>query len=422
MVFSYCDFSTVVLKTGDNIKLPVKKESAICKKAAHNGVPVKKKIRVLINGPIPPPLGGMATYCHDYMCTDLPRHFDVILCRSIVLKGIVRARGLLRLALRALNSLLITAVWMYMLIIKRPHIAHVHTNSWTGFYVKSLLALLARATGAKTVMHVHGAEFGRFYESMGPFYKRLTKGLLNSNCRVVVLSNQWRQFFESIGIQCERMTVMPNSVFMPDQIGQGPERNKPCLLYMSAFEHRKGVGELMTAIEKWPEVFQKCTIVLAGPKANQWDEIAKRASDLPEPESIEMPGSLMGAAKDLAYRRADVYVLPSHAEGMPIGLLEAMSYGLACITTPVGGIPDVIKNMQNGLLVDPGDTESLACAINLLIADRDLRMRLGTAARRTVEEHYNWQDRAEEIGKLYLQLLPSWCSEERFGARQSCLL
>jgi len=307
--------------------------------------------------------------------------------------------------MRALNSILITIVWVWMLIIKRPQIAHIHTNSWTGFYVKAVLGLLVRVAGAKSVMHMHGAEFKEFYAGMGRVRKRLTKGLLNSNSCVIALSDGWREFFESIGVDPNRIFVMPNSVFVPDQIEKDIASAKPCVLFMSAFEKRKGVADLTAALEREPKILQACTIILAGPKTGLWQQIADRIGRMPDSQYVQMPGALTGSDKEHAYRQADCYVLASYNEGMPIGLLEAMSYGLACITTPVGGIPEVVKHMQNGLLVDPGDVDALACAIELLAKHRDLRMRLGAAARQTVETHYNWAHRAKELAHLYQRLL-----------------
>jgi glycosyltransferase involved in cell wall biosynthesis len=137
----------------------------------------------------------------------------------------------------------------------------------------------------------------------------------------------------------------------------------------------------------------------------EWNEIAERVASLNLSESVEMPGSVVGESKEGAYKQADIYVLPSYAEGMPIGLLEAMSYGLVCITTPVGGIPEVIQDGQNGVLIPPGDTKALTEVLDRLICEPDLRFRLGREARATIEREYNWIERANQIKELYLDML-----------------
>jgi glycosyltransferase involved in cell wall biosynthesis len=364
-----------------------------------------EKPKVLINGPLPPPLGGMATYCQDYLRTSLISAFDITFCRSNVIKGVFSARGLFRFALRILNSITIIMVWVVTLLSKRPDIVHVHTNSYTGFYVKSLLTLLARIVGAKTILHVHGAEFREFYVNSPRILRWLIRRQLKSNSSLVALSREWRRFFESIGIPGDKVVVMTNSVLMPEVAKDKNAVDKPTVLFMSVFEKRKGVYELVGALEDRPALLDRFYFVLAGPKSRDWALVAERISGLELPHAVEMPGPVIGESKDRLYRSADIYVLQSYAEGMPIGLLEAMSYGLACVTTPVGGIPDVIQDGQNGMLVPPGDVDALVEALEMLILEPDLRLRLGHEARATVERRYNWVDRASQIKELYSNLL-----------------
>jgi len=366
---------------------------------------LKKKTAILINGPLPPPLGGMETYCQDYLKTSLPDEFDVCLCRAILIKSVFTTKGLVRFLLRCLNSCSITCVWIVMLLVKRPDIAHIHTNSWAGFYVKGVMAMLARFVRVRTVFHIHGAEFKEFYGSMSGLARRLARFLISSNHVIIVLSEQWREFFVTIGIPPEKITIMPNSVFLPSELPSTGDTDKLTVLFMSRFEKRKGIYELLELIERRRDLLEKYRFVLAGPRDYAWPEAALRIKGLGLDDTVEMPGPLVGDGKDSAYRKADIYVLQSYAEGMPIGLLEAMSYGLVCITTPVGGIGDVVENMENGLLIEPGDVEALGRCLELLVDDPDLRKRLGNNARRTVQERYNWSARAGDLKELYLKLI-----------------
>jgi len=312
---------------------------------------------------------------------------------------------LLRFTLKILNSITIIIVWVVTLLSKRPDIVHVHTNSYTGFYVKSLLTLLARITGAKTVLHVHGGKFREFYENSCWFLRWIIRRLLSTNSCVIVLSRQWRNVFEAVGLGKTNMAVMPNSVFVPELPESKERPQQPTVLFMSYFVRGKGIYDLIEVIEQRRDLLTKCRFVLAGPTTYEWNEIAERIASLNLSESVEMPGSVVGDSKERAYKQADIYVLPSYAEGMPIGLLEAMSYGLVCITTPVGGIPEVIQDGQNGVLVPPGDTKALTEAIEMLICEPDVRSCLGREARATIEREYNWVDRASQIKELYLDLL-----------------
>ncbi len=365
----------------------------------------KRKLSILINGPLSPPLGGMETYCEDYLRSPLSEEFELIFCRAILIKSVNTTKGLLRFCLRSLNSILIMLVWIVMLVMRRVDISHVHTNSYGGFYVKAVLSALAGIFGARTILHMHGAEFKIFYHGMARWNKWLTRRLINMNSQLIVLSKEWRDFFESIGIHRDRIVIMTNSVYLPDLKPRKKVGNKLTVLFMSRFEKRKGIYELVDAIESSQNFLKNCRFVLAGPKSDEWHSISERIERSESSSRVELPGSLVGDAKERAYREADIYVLPSHAEGMPIGLLEAMSYGLACIATPVGGIPDVIRDHENGLLIEPGSVEALSQALERIAADSELCRRIGAQARVTIQERFNWDVRTKELSRFYHKVM-----------------
>ena len=99
---------------------------------------------------------------------------------------------------------------------------------------------------------------------------------------------------------------------------------------------------------------------------------------------------------------ADALVLPSYSEGLPMSLLEAMGSGLAVLTTPVGGIPEIVKNNENGLLVEPGNVPELQHALERL-TDKALRRSLGDAAAASVTDLS-----VEEFGTRLLRIYSQW--------------
>ncbi len=109
---------------------------------------------------------------------------------------------------------------------------------------------------------------------------------------------------------------------------------------------------------------------------------------------------------------ASVFVLPSFAEGVPVSLMEAMAMEIPCIGTYAGGIPELIRSGEDGILIAPSDSGALAAAIEQLMDDPDLRQRLGKAARRKVAKEYNLAANAERLLSIFerrLHLLP--CAE-----------
>jgi glycosyltransferase involved in cell wall biosynthesis len=101
------------------------------------------------------------------------------------------------------------------------------------------------------------------------------------------------------------------------------------------------------------------------------------------------------------FRQADVFVLPSRNEGLPVALIEAMSHGCAIVSTPVGSIADAIISEQTGLLVDIGDSDALAKALFRLVESRELRVRLGAAARTKFAASFTLPNYISELHAVY---------------------
>jgi colanic acid/amylovoran biosynthesis glycosyltransferase len=108
-------------------------------------------------------------------------------------------------------------------------------------------------------------------------------------------------------------------------------------------------------------------------------------------DSVIFEGALNHEATRQKLMHADIFVLASFAEGLPIALMEAMAMEIPCVSTFVAGIPELIREGQDGLLVPPSSEDALSAALERLIADPDLRRRLAVAGRRRVQELYDLQ-------------------------------
>ncbi len=102
-----------------------------------------------------------------------------------------------------------------------------------------------------------------------------------------------------------------------------------------------------------------------------------------------------------AYQSATVFVFPTYYEGLPTSVLEAMACGAPVITTPVGGIPELVHDRQNGVLVPAHDPDAIATAILNLLNDNRLRLRMGETARETIVQSYDWEKLIDKVVDLY---------------------
>jgi len=162
--------------------------------------------------------------------------------------------------------------------------------------------------------------------------------------------------------------LVPNGIELPDQIGQ--EADPPEVLFVGRLGPEKGIEELVAAASGLDLV-----VVGDGPLRPL------------------VPGTLgFLPTEEVAarYARAAIVVCPSRREGFGLVCAEAMAYGRPVVATAVGGLAELVVDGETGLLVEPGDPRALRAAIDRLLADRDLRRRLGAAGRERIRELYGW--------------------------------
>jgi glycosyltransferase involved in cell wall biosynthesis len=279
-------------------------------------------------------------------------------------------------------------------------LVHVQTASRGSFWRKSVVCLMARAAGRPYLVHLHGGGFTRFYErESGPLGRLLIRSTLAHAALVIALSEEWRERLLRI-CPTAKVEVLHNAVAIPDRAGLQPlEEPEPTLLFLGHLLRDKGIYDLVRAFARVAGQFPRLKLVLGG--VGQIDEVRQLATRLDVHERVLCPGWLGPERKNAALAASTIFMLPSYAEGMPMALLEAMSWELPVIATPVGGIPQLVTSEVNGLLVAPGDIDGLAGAITRLLQDRTLRARLGAAARATIETGFSLQEALAKLGGIY---------------------
>jgi glycosyltransferase involved in cell wall biosynthesis len=263
-----------------------------------------------------------------------------------------------------------------MLLAGEVALLHLHVSSGPSFWRKSSFALLAFLFRVPVIAHAHSGAFIDFYhQRCGPLRRRIVRFVLERSARVIVLSNGWREKFRLIAPQA-RLVCVPNPVFgcssEPRQL-QGRS-----ILFMGKLCREKGVFDLLAALAVLRARLPGIRLVLAG--NGDMDAVRAHAAALRLLDAVVLPGWVSGDTKAEFMRQGTVLVLPSYAEGMPMCLLEAMSAGMPCVATNVGGIPDILSDGVQGCLVAPGDVPALAAALEQLLTDKELYARMSEAS------------------------------------------
>lgn len=264
-------------------------------------------------------------------------------------------------------------------------IVHVHLAERGSALRKSIIILLTKAFGKPVILHAHGCEFHTFHAKLSPAIKLVLNLILRQSTYLIALSESWKDYYiNHCGFTVEQVVVFPNPVEIPENVPERTDNHKKInFVSLGRICKRKGAFDLIEAFAKLaPEHREKSELTLAG--IGEVEEARSLAESLNIKQNINFPGWVDPVERGKLLSKADVFVLPSYNEGLPMALLEAMSWGLPVITTPVGGIPEVVSHNETGWLVNPGDVEQLATAAQSLIENESLRLELGAAARNRI--------------------------------------
>lgn len=252
---------------------------------------------------------------------------------------------------------------------------YYHTSMKLGL-LKDLLILrhMKKAKNVHTVLHIHFGELDKILPRPAPLRALALRLLREVPDRIILLSERTKEEFVSVGFSPDKLTVLYNfgSILFSEQEiadkAQRVKREAPLrLLFIGSLCTRKGVPELLEALRLCHTPLR---IELCGSATDDAVGEACRAAVSSSEGRIELVGYVKGSEKKDAYSRADLLVLPSYEEGLPVVLLEAYAAGCAVIATPVAAVPEVVGE-QNGILVPAGDAAALAVAIDALGDDRE---------------------------------------------------
>jgi glycosyltransferase involved in cell wall biosynthesis len=262
-------------------------------------------------------------------------------------------------------------------------LVHIHTATRGSWYRKATCVLAARALGRPVLLHVHAGpgDIAAFCTRTGPLGRRFLRLGFRAADRVISVSDATaREVERGLGVTGIVTVPTPAPLSRVPVAVPAPRRpDEPVhVLYVGGFANAaKGGQVLLEALPDLVAAAPGVSVKLAG------------MGDAPALDGLAGWVRWLGwldsgrAAAELA--AADVIVLPSVSEGLPVALLEALAHGRAIVATRVGGMPEILTDDVDGVLVDPGEPRELAGAIAALARDPERRERLGRAARMRAE-------------------------------------
>ncbi len=292
---------------------------------------------------------------------------------------------------------------IYAARVKAPpvDVLHVHDSGW----LAGLGVWLGRQWGIP-VLCKEATVPALKPVSYGTPFRRTWGGLRREAQGWAALTDYVKQQLIEAGVNEDRIHLIPNGVLVPEKVARAAGRND--FLYVGNLTQGAEWKAFDVLFDAWAMVVRDRPaarlLFVGGGEAAPWK---RRLEDAGIASSVSFIGSVSDPSS--YYENSGIFVLPSRIEGMSNALLEAQSWGLACVVSDIPGNTAVVSNNENGLVVPVNDAKALSDAMICLLDDQELRQRLGGAARRTAEERFAMPAVAKRLTGVYQDL----CSEVR---------
>jgi glycosyltransferase involved in cell wall biosynthesis len=355
------------------------------------------RLRILMVGPGSRAQGGITAVINNYRSSSLWSVFD---CHHF--SSSTEGRRLFRLIYSFWRCL----VFVLRLIVARPDLLVVHVSSGLSFYRKTWYLAAGHLFRIPMVMHIHPAHFSVFYADGPEWRQAWIRRVGEWSARIIVLSSLQRATFARV-FPPGKLVVVGNPV-NARLYEIAPEGTQPAprqILYLGWIVREKGVYDLVDAMPAVLREFPDATLLFAGPK--EVDRLRQLIAERGLDKSMCALGWVEGAERLRLLHSSRLLILPSYSEGVPNVILEAMASRLPVITTPVGGIPSVVTEGVNGLMVQPGDVNGIAAAICRLLRDDHECGRLAEAGYREVVAKHDAEVIAVRLREVFAQALVS---------------
>jgi glycosyltransferase involved in cell wall biosynthesis len=290
----------------------------------------------------------------------------------------------------------------FLLLVRRENI-FIHFN--ISLETRSLLRdtpliLLARLLNRRIVIHLHGGMYMGSTELPG-WIKRLIVSVLSGKEPKIVLSEKEQDLIAK-KFRAENIYILPNSVDLCDAKAFKriwPDPCLPRLLFISRIVKAKGIDDILLALKQLRQTDIPFHFTMAGDGEDRNEYVNKFTESLDT--QFTYKGVVSGNVKSSLFRECNIFLLPSHYEGLPVSLLESMSYALVPIVTDVGSIKNVVSDGYNGIIVKKNSYEDIYNAITRLIREEGLINKMGNNARNYIFENFSTENYVSQLNEIY---------------------
>ena len=293
--------------------------------------------------------------------------------------------------------------WPFRTFYRRPDLIHIHFSHSLSTWRKLILLRCWKLSKVPVILHSHSSDYMEYFPNLPRILQRWVSKSISMADKLIVLSESWQSFFiNEVGIDKNNIVVLMNPINIPNHI-MSFDKLSNSILFCGRIGVRKGVFNLLDAWSMLDiELRKKFQLIITGD-----GEIGRAKSminDLKISSSVKVLGWINDDELREHMEKSCIYILPSLNEGLPMGLLEAMSYGKSSITTRVGGIPEIISHKENGYLLESGSINDINIGLNEVLNDINLRRLIGKNARKSVKK-LSIQNYMKNMEDIWLEVI-----------------
>lgn len=290
------------------------------------------------------------------------------------------------------------AYFIALCIIWRYDIIHFHTvPDRICLIIQLPVFLLARIGGKKIIMHIHMGN-----QLAGNTENKLFLWCLKRADLIVLLAKKWERMFKEWFPSIETpTTVVYNASTHVEKVDWNRKQKR--IIMVGYMDDNKAPDLLLKAWDSVKDDYQDWRVSFLG--NGEVERFQRMAKEMGLLDTVEFTGYVIGDKKKEYFDTASIYCLCSHHEGFPMAVLEAWEHSIAVVTTPVGGLPDVIEEGKNALTFDFGDWQGLAKQMKRLMDDEALRKTMADFAYEFVEKEFTLDNINNKFTLIYNNML-----------------